>query len=282
MTREIEIRLIGHGSPEGALLAADALGLIASFKDVTYRLTRAVADRPGLGRTDAILEKLATVQVALRPGSTRVVFVVGDEAALIDPVSQGVDDAFWSIVEGLQRNHRPKDISDTVADSVDNLVVALRKAAPEAEFTVPGHPTRRFRTATLSRDPWQRTAHDDAGETTLHGLLEMVDLRSSRFRLRDIAGNSVDLHDVVDAEHAAHLVGEQVTVTGALAVGRGTQHHRMDGATVEAAKSLEERFRISPAASVETLLSEARSHPVPPPMDISDEELAEFLADIRG
>lgn len=282
MTREIEIRLIGHGSPDGALPAADALGLIASFKDVAYRLTRAVADRPGLGRTDATLEKLATVQVALRPGSTRVVFVVGDEAALVDPVAEGVDEAFWSIVHGLEKNLRPQDISDTVADSVDDLVVALRKAAPQAEFTVPGHPPLRVRTATLSRDPWRRAAHEDVGETVLHGLLEMVDLHSSRFRLRDVAGNAIDLHDVADAERAARLVGEQVTVTGVLAVGRGTQHHRMDGATVEAAKPIEERLAIDPTRRLEVLLTEARSHAAPPPMDISDEELAEFLADIRG
>lgn len=201
---------------------------------------------------------------------------------MVDPVAEGVDEAFGSIVDGLEKNLRPRDISDTVADSVDDLVVALPKAAPEAQFTVPGHPPLRFRTATLSRNPWRRATHEDAGETVVHGLLEMVDLRSSRFRLRDVAGNAIDPHDVADAERAAHLVGERVAVTGVLAVGRGTQHHRMDGATVEAAKPIEERLAISPTRPLEVLLSETRSHAAPPPMDISDEEFAEFLADIRG
>lgn len=56
----------------------------------------------------------------------------------------------------------------------------------------------------------------------------MVDLHSSRFRLRDVAGNAIDLHHVAVAERVAHLVGEQVTVTGVLAVGRGTQHHHIE------------------------------------------------------
>lgn len=284
MTREIEFRLVGHLSHDGQLLAADALSLIRSFKDLTYRLTRAVAERPGLGRTDAVLEKLATVRVALRDGSTRVVFVVGDEGALDldDPISGDVDRAFWDIIEGMDTGRRPEMVSDAVAESVDDLVVALSKAAPEAEVKVPGHGVRSVVTCRLSRVPWQRSAPRAAGETQLHGILEMVDLRTSRFRLRDVAGNAVDLLDVVDPESAAHLVGERVSARGVLAVGHGTQHHRIERPVLTAQEPVVSRFDLSPAASISELTTRARTVTDVPPMDLSLEELDTFLAEIRA
>ena len=48
MLREIEIRLIGHQSADGELLAADAIRLVTSFKELAYRLTRLIAERSGL------------------------------------------------------------------------------------------------------------------------------------------------------------------------------------------------------------------------------------------
>lgn len=282
MTREIEIRLFDHRSGDGELLAVDAVNLIGSFKDVTYRLTRAVAERPGLGRTDAVIESLSTVRVALRPGSTRVVFIVGDNTALIDPIAEQVDEAFWSIVEGLGSQRRPPEVSDTVADAVDGMVVALGRAAPRAEVTVPGYVPRMLFTRSIDRSLWQRIPHESAAETVLHGVLEMVDLRTARFRLRDIAGNAVDLHDVVDAAHTAHLVGEQVRATGVLGIGKGTQHHRMDGPLIEREESVESRLGVVPSSSLSELVDGARDAPTPPSLDISDDELDEFLTEIRA
>lgn len=284
MTREIEFRLLDHPSAAGELLAADAVGLIQAFKDVTYRLTRSVADRPGLGRTAASLESLATVRVALRPGSTRLVFVVGDSSALLDPLADGVDAIFWSIVEALETNRRPADVSDSIAESVDGLVVALKKAAPRAEITVPGHAPRLVETDAIRRGPWKRGDQESAGPATLYGILEMVDLHTRRFRLRDTAGNTVDLHDVMEAETAAALVGHHVRVSGLLGVGSGTQHHRVDTPQIERAEPVATRLGIESPPSLESLVAHAHAHalPEPIPLEISDEEMNEFLAAIRG
>lgn len=283
MTREIELRLIGHASADGQILAPDALGLIGSFKDVAYRLTRAVADRPGLGRTDAVLERLATVRVALREGSTRLIFIVGDDSALeIDPISDGVDDAFWSIVRGLQTNVRPAAISDAVADSVDDMVVALAKAAPQAEVTVPGHEAIMLTTRAVNRALWQRHSSESAAETVVHGLLEMVDLHTARFRVRDVSGNAIDLLDVVEADAVAHLVGESVTATGFLALGVGTGHHRMERPIVTAEMAIATRLEASAPPSLELLIKRSRTAPEPPALDLSDAEFDDFLAAIRA
>lgn len=282
MTRDIEFRLLGHPSADGELLAADAVSLIQAFKDVTYRLTRAVADRPGLGRTATSLESLATVRVALRTGSTRLVFVVGDTSALLDPLADGVDAIFWSIVEAMETNERPTEVSDSVAESVDHLIVALQKAAPRAEITVPGHLPRLITTDAIRRGPWKRADQESAGEATLFGVLEMVDLHSKRFRLRDLAGNTVDLHDVVDADTAATLVGHRVRVSGLLGVGSGNQHHRVDGPRIELAETVEDRLLIESSPSLEEIVTRAQAMPEPAPLEISDEEMDEFLAAIRG
>lgn len=283
MTREFEIRLLGHPSRVGTLLASDALALIKAFKELTYRLTRAVAERPGLGRTDAALERLGTVRVALAESSPRVIFVVGDEAALDleDPISTGVDEAFWELAEGIRLNSRPGLVSDSVADAVDQLVVALSKAAKGAELTVPGHGRVEVRTSLLSRDPWRRQIPGGTGESGIHGVLEMVDLRTARFRLRDAAQNGIDLIDVRNAEVAAHLVGEAVTATGVLALGRGTGHHRMEQAVIAERLDLDQSLG-GAAGSLGELVQAAARKPAPPPMELAPEELDDFLAALDG
>lgn len=284
MTREFEIRLLGHPSREGTLLASDALALIKAVKELTYRLTRAVADRTGLGRTDAALERLSTVRVALAESGTRVIFVVGDEAALDleDPISSGVDEAFWALVEGIRSNCRPAIASDPVADAVDQLVVALGKAAKGAEITVPGHGRVDVRTGLLSRDPWRRRFPDGTGETGIHGVLEMVDLRTARFRLRDAAQNGIDLIEVQNAEAAAHLVGESVTATGVLALGRGTGHHRMEQAVIAERLELGRRNSAAAAPTLIELAETAARKPVPAPMELAPDDLDDFLAALDG
>ncbi|NNG38062.1 hypothetical protein HJ588_02070 [Flexivirga sp. ID2601S] len=282
MTREIEIRLIGHESADGELLAADALGIIGSFKDLAYRLTRSAAKRDGLGRTDAVLERLATVRVGLRKGSTQVVFVVGDQNAILDPLEPQVDAMFWSIIEGVGTNERPPEVSDSVADAVDRLVVALGKAAPKAEVAVPGYPRRMLDTHLLDRRPWQRQNGEEAGEMSVHGVLEMVDLHSRRFRLRDAAGNGIDLVEVEEPDEAARLVGTRVVATGVLAVGQGTQHHRMEGAHISPEPSVADSLGIQRSADLESLRRGAEAAPAPQPLDLSDDEIEDFLAEIRA
>jgi DNA-binding SARP family transcriptional activator len=108
----------------------------------------------------------------------------------------------------------------------------------------------------------------------------MVDLHSSRFRVRDVAGNAVDLPDVANAVEVAHLVGDRVRARGVLRRGSSTQHHRLEGSVVEAAPPIADRLGIAPSATLDQLLEAARRVPAPPPIEISDAEMDEFLAAI--
>lgn len=281
MTRDIEFRLLQHDSASGELLARDAISLIRSFNELAYRLTRAVADRPGLGRSEAVLERLSKVRVSLREGSTRVVFKVGDTDALDldDPISRDVDAAFWEIAQGVQQNRRPESVSDSVAEAVDGVIAAIRVAAPITEITVPGHGLVSLKTDEVWREPWKRRDVAEPVVSTVHGVLEMVDLRSARFRLRDAAHNSIDLIDVRNPPDVARLVGELVTATGLFTIGRGSDHHRVDNAMVEAAK-----IRIVPdvSFSMEDAVLVARAKTAPPPMELTTDEVTSFLAAVHG
>lgn len=48
----------------------------------------------------------------------------------------------------------------------------------------------------------------------MHGSLEMIDLKTSHFRLRDQVGNAIALRRVVDSAEAAKWVGRAVVATG--------------------------------------------------------------------
>ncbi len=186
---------------------------------------------------NSTIEKLSMVRVSLRDGSTRLIFSVGDAQAIVDPFADLVDRDFSTIVSGMASGERPQGVPDSVAEAVDRLVVGLGAAATVVSIHVPGHGTTTLRTKNLTRVPWQRReGHVD--EARLHGTLEMVDLRSSNFRLRDSVGNAIDLMDVLDPDDAAHLVGKRVTVSGFLSVGICTHRHRMENPRIVAEESV--------------------------------------------
>ncbi len=191
-----------------------------------------------------------------------------------------MDAHFQVITDGLVANQRPGDVPDSVAEAVGRLVVALTRAAPRAEITTPGRFPQTLATRRLSRSPWQRDEGAGVEGAAIYGILEMVDLHSSRFRVRDVAGNAVDLPDVANAVEVAHLVGDRVRARGVLRRGSSTQHHRLEGSVVEAAPPIADRLGIAPSATLDQLLEAARRVPAPPPIEISDAEMDEFLAAI--
>lgn len=230
MTRDYRIRLEGQRSAPGEILAADAILLITAFKDLTYRLTRMVAERAGLGRTDAPLEALAQVRLGLRADTfaTELDFHVGDEAALgiSDPISRAVDAAFWSVADGIRTNRRPDALTEASAGAAGALASGLVRAAVRAAVTVPGHGEVRLATRLIRTDVWHRSPAAVA-EASVHGTLEMVDLHNGHFRLRDRNGAAVEMIDVTDAVTASRLVGAPVVATGLLATAEG-QRPRME------------------------------------------------------
>jgi hypothetical protein len=60
-------------------------------------------------------------------------------------------------------------------------------------------------------------------ETQVSGMLDLVDLRSRRFRVRDDVGNDIMLEEVGNAVEASKLAGSRVSAVGAAVLGRRGQ-----------------------------------------------------------
>lgn len=281
--RDYELRLVGHDSDDGEILFEDLDRIGTAIKAAIYRLTRDAADRSGTGRAPADIERLASVRVGLAAGSTRLMFRIGDRSALsVDPLADDVDDAFWSIIEGLRDNRRPQALGESVIAAVSDLAVALRKAAPRVEFSVPRHGSASIVSETIDASIWSPSTPDGGSEAAVHGFLEMVDLKNAAFRVVDAVGNAVDLKSVRQPAEASALIGRQVTAIGPLHRGSGAKHDRMDSPTVTAATPLSERFNLAPQAGLDELIAASKLSPEPSGIDLSDDELDDFLAVIRG
>ncbi|WP_144009069.1 hypothetical protein [Enemella evansiae] len=275
----MQLRLKGHTAPDGELSALEGVALIEAFRDLIYRVTRAAADRQGLGRTDSVLEQLSSVRFGLKPGSTTITFEIGDDAALDveDSISQTADQNFWQLARDLSQNERSPTVSESVASQMSVFVRELKRNAVDAEIAGDGHPTIKIRTADLNRDIWSPPEEPGGTERTVHGVLEMVDLHTARFRIRDVAHNTVELRDVVDAAAAAKLVGSRVTAQGRFVDRESTP--RMVGVIVSASDVPGVLGRVDPDLEQSVQQAAIRE---PEPIDLSPEELDDFLASIHA
>lgn len=280
--RDIELRLIGHQSPDGTLRWSDNVALTEAVHTLIYRLTREVVEKPGLGRAARVVERLSEVRVGLETGSTRMVFTVGDEELVIDDQwAEEVDRSFWSLVESMNDNVCPPGTLPTIAAAMDDFVNGITRAAPKVEISIAGHEPILTDTRRLSRQPWQDAALRPTEERQVTGELQMVDLHSAHFRLQYLVGNGIELIDVLEPQQAAPLIGQRVTATGLFTIGDGQRRSRLEKVTVTAATPLEGILAVPREIDLGALLAEAAALPPLAPMELPDDEFEAFLAAIH-
>jgi hypothetical protein len=280
---DFELRLIGHPSEAGQVLAQDMVNLAGSTQALITRIARAVADRRGPGRSESALEQLSRVRVTgLSRGSTSIGFSFGDTAALEiqDPISTEIDETFWLIAAGLEQNHRPASINDSVAHTVDELIGALRHAAPNVEIMSNRHPPVRLRPAALTRQIWQSSTELGGETLSLIGILEALDLRNARFRIVDDVSNRIVLKDVRDPHDAAQLVDRRVRATGrpAYTPDRSLQH--LADVDIVVVNMPPEWSRSQP--DLPTVLKSAPGPSVDGGVDLTEQEFDDFMAAVHG
>lgn len=280
---DFEIRLLGHQSDAGQILAQDMVNLAEAAQSLITRIARAAVDRRGPGRSESALEQLSRVRLTgLSTGSTVVSFSFGDQAALDidDPVSDEIDKTFWLITSGLEANNRPPGITDSVAAAVNNLIGALRHAAPLVE--VGSHQRRpvQLKPQSLSREIWQSGV--EVGDTlvTYIGVLEMLDLRNGVFRIADDVANRIVLRDVRSPHEAARLVDRRVRVTGQPAFAADGALRHLTEVGIEGVD-----LPASWSADLPDLAQILRTAPGPSTnggLDLTEEEFESFLAAVHG
>lgn len=283
--REVRVRLIGQPSPDGEILVNDLVDLARSVKDLVYRLTREAADRGGLGRTIASIESLSEVRVGIQPGSTVLNFRLGDPNSLegSDPFAEAVDRTFEEIVHAISENDR-LEVSGPVADATFRFTQALKRSATSVEVSL-GAVSVFLEAQAIEPALWDPSVEESAVEASLFGWLQMVDVRSGRFRIEDAAGNDIELYDVRNPAAAAQLVTQRVQATGQLTEGSTTRRPRLQDVIVVKTPNALERLGVTePRFDLESAVTAAAaaSHVEVDPIELTDDEFDAFVAAING
>lgn len=116
---------------------------------------------------------------------------------------------------------------------------------------------------------------------TVSGVVEMADLRSHRFRLRDDVGNAIALNEVADVTAARGLVGERADAVGQPLRDNRGRLTALSSATVVAAQvpaSWTQRVRDDTWQE----LAWAQGPDPEGGVEVDDAEWAVFLAAVKG
>lgn len=281
---ELVLRLSGTGVPDGQL-SFTAVGRLAdALQELTVRVGRWSADQHGPGRSLAAVEAATQLRLtAVGGGSTTLHAVQGayDVLPIDDGLEGDVRARVAEVLEAIPGGAAPAWAPVGVKESVVRVIEAFGYAAERVELTLPGRAPVHFAPAAVSRAPWSTRDEVSEVQVEMIGRVEAVDLRTSRFRLRDAVGNAIALHRVVDAERVAALVGREAMATGKAIVGDRGQVVGVDRPALAAAPSLPESWTQPARADHDAILAAA---PGPDPdggVELTDEEYDAFMSFLK-
>lgn len=285
MAMQFDVRLSGHGAPDGELDADDLVALVESLREVASKIGRVETRAHPAGRPPSRTRRVARLMVGLAAGSTTVrVHRAGLPGALDFELAEErmFDETFAGLVDGIARNHRPAWVGDPLALATAHLVSALRQAAPRVEFAVDRVSRGAVETASLHRDLWQVPLRAGPEEVSVVGRLYSANLHSHRFRLEDAVGTRIVLPSVVDDSAAARLLD-------ALVVAVGVPEYDADGgiaairnATISPAADVSVTGLVPSGVPIEEILASAPGPGLEHALDLTDEEFDSFLRAVRG
>ncbi|MEI5583945.1 MULTISPECIES: hypothetical protein [unclassified Agromyces] len=279
-----ELAVQGMPVPDGQIPFAELGALATSIQDLVLRIGRQLDERSGAGRTPLSLGRATEVRlVALREGSTLLDFEIGDPDTidLPDETHALLAERFEEIVQHVQINEPPPWTDHLVGEAAGRVVASLRSLGASS-VTLSRTAAERVPVASLeplALDPAVWAIEPPAlSEATLvqvqaSGVLEAVDLRSHRFRVRDDTGRGIALENVADAEEVARLVGSRVIAHGAAHRDARGMLAKIEGASIVPQGDV--------SVSDDLPLVRGRYGPIEP-AGLSDDELDAFLRDIRS
>lgn len=284
MTTIFQMRLIDAVEAPGQIRLASLAPLAAALQEVTTRVGRYVEGRHGPGRSPSVYESLTEVTlVKVTEGSTLLTFRRGDDAHLdLDlRVDQLIDDTLGAVFAALDTRLRPPWMGDALAESTVHLAETLRRTSPEVAVGFPHSGELRFRTGDLDPTAWSRRLSRFGEHLALVGRLTAVDVESRRFALRDDAGNRLPLDRVIDADHAAELVGRRVRARGPVVRDADGLPVRLEDVRLEAAAQVPE-WRLLRDADARSIVSAVPGPAADGGIDLSDKDYEALLRAIDG
>lgn len=281
-SNDLELRLSGLPTPDGEIALADLVAITGPLQELAVRVGRLAADEERPGRSHVAVENVTRLRLTgVTEGSTRLRIAYGqpDVLPIDDGLEQRTADLFWDVVSALGSGRKPDWTTPLIEESAVRLLDGLSRA-DKVTLTRGADEPVTFRPASVDRAPWTRSSRVVDEEVTMVGLLEMVDLGSGRFRLRDDVGNRILLQRVVDPHAAATLVDRRVSATGHPIRGTLGEFRGVDSAALEPFVLPHEW-----TAGARTDWQKALSRPGPDPdggVEMTDEEFAQFLAAAKG
>jgi len=278
---EMELRLGGTGLADGEITFAGLASLTGALQQLAMRVGRHLTGREGAGRSTVAVERATELRLTgTSAGSTILSIAVGEADVLLEGLEHRTTDGLFSMFAAMAADEPPAWTTPLLGEAAVSVIDALAGVAAECELTSASrrHAPVRLLPRTASRSVWPvspESAERRPG-VSVSGQLDLVDLRRSRFRIRDQVGNDIALEQVANASAAAPLVGTSVTAIGEAILGVRGQIVALVEATVASTPVPD---WIVPA------LTESMMNATPPPTggiaDVDDDEVAAFLALFR-
>lgn len=286
----ITLRLSGTDVPPGEIALSDLASIAGALQLLATRIGRQLVGQTGPGRTAGGAERATRLTLTgISEGSTRLQVTAGaaDTLDVDDPFEEQVMDRLWEVFGGLELDVPPDWATAPVAQAAIEFVGSVGAAARECEFT--GRRAQRVRgrvavrPQNVNREAWTTLSAEPelVPQASATGDLDLVDLRTRKFRVRDAVGNDVVLEDVGNAVEAAALVGRRVRAVGTGVRGTRGQITRLVEPHVSDAAMPAEWLDRGPAdlASIFATRSAPSLDGVP---GVDDAELEALLADLRS
>ena len=216
----ITLRLSGLSTPHGEIALSDLAPLAAALQLLTTRIARDLNGERRPGRSTTAVDRVSQLRLGtLATGSTTLVLSGGEETLDIDSALESTTfDRLWEIFDSLGSGQRPSWVTLPVAESAMGLADSLGPTTSvEVTGSRAGQPRQQVLLAprSINRSAWSMSSQPERRSgVAVTGLLEMVDLRSRKFRIRDDVGNEISLDDVTNPRAAAWLVGQRVRAEG--------------------------------------------------------------------
>lgn len=284
MAADLNLRLIDTGLPDGELSLRNLAALADALQLLATRIGRRLADQERPGRTQSLIERATELRLrGLGAGSTMLDVSVGEDDVLHDQLEMEMVGQIFDLLRGMATNEPPTWTTPLIGEAVAKVLDALDASAQEcvvSSRTLPANKPVRVRPSDASREVWINLPRilDTVPGAEVSGVLDLVNLRSARFRIRDDVGNDIALEQVGNAGEAARLVGQRVTVTGEAQFGSRGQITKLLGADVIGTQL--PAWSIEPAAAA--FVADATSPPTGGIDGLAEEEIRQFLASVRG
>lgn len=221
-SRAYSLRLDGLSAPNGEIPMRDLIDIGSALQLTATRIARQLAGQPGRGRSTTAVERWSELRLSgLSAGSTVLEIHLGDVAAmeLVGGDEETVATRFEEMFASIAKNEAPTWADAGVIGAIGKVAAGLRasgarRASVDRGAQVASSPLPAIDVAKIDLAIWTVSETRNTEHVTITGMLDKVDLRARRFRVRDDVGNDVTLDDVVDVSAAAQLIGRRVVASG--------------------------------------------------------------------